>query len=165
MMAPKNSAGRWMHQQLVQLGYTCDGVLGNGHFVYRHPDQPDYHVSGTAYDAPPVRRAFRAEMRKRHPGHALFTPPSSSSSASHRPTTRQRDRREQARIKAALRAAERDAERRTATHAVGPCVPRPERTSCVECGRRWLSDLDPTGRLCPACDGEIVVGTLDQEAA
>lgn len=35
---------------------------------------------------------------------------------------------------------------------------RPTRTACRGCGRMWLSDLDPRGRPCPQCGGEVVAG-------
>jgi predicted RNA-binding Zn-ribbon protein involved in translation (DUF1610 family) len=40
----------------------------------------------------------------------------------------------------------------------------PEHTSCVTCGRRWLSDLSPVGRRCPGCGsiGTVLIGWADR---
>lgn len=39
-----------------------------------------------------------------------------------------------------------------------------EHTACVECGRRWLSDLNPRRRSCP-CGGILQIGVPHQQVA
>lgn len=43
----------------------------------------------------------------------------------------------------------------------------PEHSECTVCHRRWLSDLDPTGRLCPGCGsiGTVAIGWADRDRA
>ncbi|HEX3803141.1 MAG TPA: hypothetical protein VHV75_09895 [Solirubrobacteraceae bacterium] len=84
------------------------------------------------------------QLRKRHPDHpALKRKPGAGKGVHHG-----RDRHRQRALKIV-----------PAAPSEKPVVlATPDRTSCVDCGRPWLSDISPVGRPCPKCGGEVVVG-------
>lgn len=145
--------GKWCEEILSAHGYEFDRIAGNGHYVFTHPGQDDFHVSGSAFDGP-VRGAFLSEMRKRHPNstHPALFQRRSGRERSTKPFSVREERGRRRML--------RDAERLAASARFARPVARvaPEHTSCEDCGRRWLSDLDPLTHPCPACGGAHRIG-------
>jgi hypothetical protein len=136
-----------LQRLLKALGYTHE----RGH-RWTHPAAGVMTTSLTPSDWR-VERNTIAELRRRHPDHPALVRQVRSQSA----TERKRRRRKN-------RAARMTLVRETETGVV-ELFTRPEKTACIDCGRRWLSDLDPRQRTCPACDGEVVFGQTEERWA
>jgi hypothetical protein len=136
-----------LQRLLKALGYTHE----RGH-RWTHPAAGVMTTSLTPSDWR-VERNTIAELRRRHPDHPALARQVRSQSA----TERKRRRRKN-------RAARMTLVRETETGVV-ELFTRPEKTACIDCGRRWLSDLDPRQRTCPACDGEVVFGQTEERWA
>jgi predicted RNA-binding Zn-ribbon protein involved in translation (DUF1610 family) len=119
-----------------------------GHPIYERDGFDRLELSCTPRNEKAARGRLLNTLRKRHPEHPMWR--SARKRRSQRPASREQERK-QASATALINAAARERSDR-------PAVVRPERTSCVSCGRPWLSDLDFVGRPCPACGGEIVGG-------
>lgn len=134
---------RDLHAVLAGLGYWLDRQTG-GHYVYKHRHQSNFILPLSPSD----HRAFAndlAALRRRHPNAEVLKPQQRSARSG-----RRRRRRAQRPVRTFRLAA-------VATPKPAPLV-RPEQTSCIECGRPWLSDLDPLQHCCPACGGDVVLG-------
>lgn len=109
----------------------------NGKAVYRCPDTDLWHVTS------------KPRVAKKHASENAREPKIAREVKRHRKT--------QARAQRPL------------LHVVQASAPAPVvkgKTACVKCGRPWLSDLSPVGRVCPGrhgvlCGGEIRVGRGD----
>lgn len=135
---------RDLHAVLPTLGYWLARQTG-GHYVYKHRHQSNF----TLPMSPSDHRAFAndlALLRRRHPNAEVLKPQQRSTRGGRRRRSPSDLRRKTRR--AALYQAPQSP----------PRFERPDCTSCIDCGRPWLSDLDPLQHCCPACGGEIVLG-------
>ena len=124
---------------LHDLGYV---VVRNGkELVYRRPDGQTIIVPCTPSDWRGWTNAM-AFLRRRHPVELARH----KAAPEVRAARRHRDRQRQTPL-AALPEPE-----------VIVVRPTPDRTQCVDCGRLWLSEIDPTGRACPHCGGDVLIG-------
>lgn len=137
----RSSWHRDVDRLLRALGYEPVRIDSSSHFVYRHPEGHIWRVPSSPSDFR-TDRIMRQQLRRRHPDHpALKT--SRKTHAGHKP------KRQATRIAKVIPIHQG---RRRAKLSM------PERTACVECGRLWISDLDPSFRACPRCGGDVVVG-------
>jgi hypothetical protein len=135
------------------LGYSLDDSHGRTHLTYRHPEHPGvFTVACTPGDGR-TEVNLLTQLRRRHPDHPALTRNVRSRTAADRKRRRRKNR-----------AARMTLVRETETGVV-ELFTRPEKTACIDCGRRWLSDLDPRQRTCPACDGEVVFGQTEERWA
>jgi hypothetical protein len=136
-----------LQRLLKALGYTHE----RGH-RWTHPAAGVMTTSLTPSDWR-VERNTIAELRRRHPDHPALARQVRSQSATERKRRRRKNR----------------TSRMTLVRELEPGVVetfnRPEKTACIDCRRRWLSDLNPVGRSCPACNGEIVFGRTEERWA
>jgi hypothetical protein len=136
-----------LQRLLKALGYTHE----RGH-RWTHPAAGVMTTSLTPSDWR-VERNTIAELRRRHPDHPALARRVRSQSATERKRRRRKNRTSRMTLV-----------RETETGVV-ELFTRPEKTACIDCGRRWLSDLDPRQRTCPACDGEVVFGQTEERWA
>jgi hypothetical protein len=136
-----------LQRLLTALGYTHE----RGH-RWTHPAAGVMTTSLTPSDWR-VERNTIAELRRRHPDHPALARQVRSQSATERKRRRRKNRTSRMTLV-----------RETETGVV-ELFTRPEKTACIDCGRRWLSDLDPRQRTCPACDGEVVFGQTEERWA
>lgn len=137
---------------LKQIGYTLDENHGRTHLVYRHQDIPGVFTVACSPGDVTAEVNLLTQLRRRHPGHPALIRRGRTQPAAERKRRRRRRR----------------PERVVLLHEVSDgtieTFERPDRTGCIVCGRRWLSDLDPTNRPCPDCGGEVVYGRLEEAA-
>lgn len=143
--ASRSSWHRQVDGLLRSLGYRFDRMDSHSHSVYIHPQGWVWRVPSTPSDHR-THKIMLQQLRRRHPDAEVLRRPRKA------PTKARQAVRQARRSRRALRIVSATATR------VKPVVSRPSRTACVDCGRRWLSDLDPTGRKCPACGGNVVLG-------
>lgn len=133
---------RRMDRLLRALGYTRRPGRTGGHIVYTHPEQPMLKIASTPRNEHATQDALLRALRHRHPDVAGLAP---------RVHNRGRVRGPRRLRVVALARPPRQTEAR----------PRP---ACGDCGRVWLSDLDPTFRACPACGGVVLGSTVGRAA-
>jgi predicted RNA binding protein YcfA (HicA-like mRNA interferase family) len=135
---------------LRTLGYTLDESHGRTHLTYRHPDHQGVFTVACTPGAGRTEVNLLTQLRRRHPDHPALARQVRSQSATERKRRRRKNR----------------TSRMTLVRELEPGVVetfnRPEKTACIDCCRRWLSDLDPRLRPCPACGGEIVFGRTEE---
>lgn len=141
---------------LERLGFRYLGMNAAGHHLFEHPEHGRLRpMSSTPKNQFTWRIRHRGEVatllgltlfqfERLIAGQPLRQRPRVSRPRYRRP----RQRRPLSLVTAAAEPAKPEVER----------LPRPERTSCIDCGRPWLSDLDYTFRPCPACGGQVVGG-------
>lgn len=133
---------------LQRLGFEYLGTNAGGHLLFEHPVHGVLRpMSCTPRNPMTWRRAHRVEVA-RLMGMNLWQ--FERLLAGQAPTKRRRAKGKRPRsrkqpVAAVIARAEREA----------PASPEPDADVCT-CGRRWLSDLNPVGRRCPACDGYVV---------
>lgn len=138
-----------------RLGYHYTGVNGSGHLSFTHPA----HDGSVELSWSPRARYWRASHRRRVAKHLSVSVREVESRITGQPVQRLRSRRTGREIRTRGRVPSLVIAT-VEPESTGEVVPfeRPERTSCVGCGRPWLSDLDFTFRPCPACGGQVVAG-------
>jgi hypothetical protein len=136
------------HALMAAFEYELAGWSNRtgGHPIYEREGFGRLELSCTPRNEKAARARLMNTLRKRHPEHPMWR--SAKKRRSKRPDNRDGERR-QAAAAALINAAAR-------SRAERPVLARPERTSCISCGRPWLSDLDYVGRPCPKCGGEMV---------
>lgn len=140
---------------LIDLGFEYGGTTG-GHHRWEHPTHGRLRpMSSTPRNEKTWRKAHRAEVAALM-GLTLWQ---LERLIAGQPLTRTGRKRRRHAIRG--RAARGPAAIRTVPATEPreqPTLVRPDRTSCVDCGRPWLSDLDYAGRPCPKCGGVVVGG-------
>ena len=141
------------HELMTSFGYELaewsKGDRG-GHPIYARAGFDDMELSSTPRSERNARRALLVELRRRHPEHPLWKS-MQKRKAKRGGSSRQAEQR-QARARALVRAGERAVSARAVATPNAPLT----RTGCIDCGRPWLSELDPTGRDCPQCGGLVM---------
>lgn len=141
----ETSDRRRLERVLNDLGYRPERVGRSAATIWKHPSGLIFSVHRSPSDVRWLANCL-AELHRRHPNHVVFA--RRKASREQRFQRRARQRRHQRALQAV-----------TPVVAVKPPpVVVPNQTSCVDCGRRWASEIDPTGRPCPACGGEVMVG-------
>jgi predicted RNA binding protein YcfA (HicA-like mRNA interferase family) len=133
-----------------EFGYWLARQNGD-HYVYKHARQPNFVVPSSPSDIRSFANSV-AELKRRHPNASPFATSAKRSdrrAAASKTSPKVRERR---RLITAFHHMVRHV-----THKAEPVArSRPDRTQCIQCGRPWLSDLDPTERSCPNCGGVVV---------
>lgn len=139
-MKPTPASRSGWHRQvdglLRNLGYRFERMDSHGHSVYVHPQGWVWRVPSTPSDHR-THKIMLQQLRRRHPNAEVLKRPRKAPTKARQANQSREPRRRLVIVPAKPK-------QRTV-------LSRPARTACVDCGRRWLSDLDPTGRKCPAC--------------
>lgn len=142
-----NKDVREIHDMLTDIGYNM--TRSRSHLIYELEGFRALTVPATPSDWRWKQNTL-AEIKRRHPARFVRRKAPVS-----RPRVGMSARIERARARQ-LKSAETLAEQAR--------VPRPEpfvapeRTECADCGRPWLSDLDPLTHSCPSCGGAHILG-------
>lgn len=141
---------------LERLGFRYLGMNAAGHHIFEHPEHGRLRpMSSTPRNAMSWRRRHRTEVAALLGLNLFQFQRLIAGQPLQRRARPSRGRRVVARrrpLSLVTAAAERVLE------PAPVAIRRPERTSCIDCGRPWLSDLDFTYRPCPQCGGQVVAG-------
>jgi hypothetical protein len=151
---------RDQHELMTSFGYTLarwskSGTrnIMSGHPIYERDGFGALELSCTPHNEKTARKRLLDELRRRHPEHPMWK--------SRRPAAgRRRVPKRTARPPVSLRV--------VPEIEVPPALAPRDLTgppAGVDCGRRWLSDLDYSCRPCPSCGGAIRAGASQERAA
>jgi len=145
---------------LARLGFRYLGSNAGGHHLFEHPRYGALRpMSSTPRNPRTWRTAHRREVAALM-GLNLFQLNRliAGQPLQQRPRSRRSRRLRRGVQRSVVALMHRPADAKPAPVVENAPVPVPSRTSCIDCGRLWLSDLNPSGRPCPACGGRVVLG-------
>lgn len=135
---------REVMQVLRSLGWVL--ASGNDHTNWSHPEiEQDFALPGTPSD-PHWRENVMAKLRRLHENPQIGRANPRSRDARVR---RRRRKQDVTGGRAARQFAV--AEKPSPDHRAGLVTNSQGRALCPACARVWLSDINPSGRKCPAC--------------